>query len=71
MVFEFILYYKKCVLIIEDMVEMCMFLKLMLNNMGVNLMEIVGNGEEVIIKLSYNNYDIVFFDYEFGCGKDG
>ncbi|RLP53509.1 MAG: response regulator [Ketobacter sp.] len=71
MALELIPYHKKRVLIIEDMAEMRTSLKSMLNNMGVNLMETVGNGEEAIIKLSYNNYDIVFSDYELGRGKDG
>lgn len=71
MALDLIPYHKKRVLIIEDLAEMRSSLKSMLAAMGVQQMETVNNGEEGLLKLNYNTYDIVFSDYELGKGKDG
>lgn len=68
---DLIPYHKKKVLIIEDLAEMRSTMKSMLANMGVLVMETVTNGEEALAKLAFNQYDIVFSDYELGRGKDG
>lgn len=68
---DLIPYHKKKVLIIEDLAEMRSTLKSMLANMGVQVMETVTNGEEALAKLAFNQFDIIFSDYELGRGKDG
>ena len=68
---DLIPYHKKKVLIIEDLAEMRSTLKSMLANMGVQIMETVTNGEEALAKLAFNQFDIIFSDYELGRGKDG
>ncbi len=68
---DLIPYHKKKVLIIEDLAEMRSTMKSMLANMGVQVMETVNNGEEAIAKLTHNQFDIIFSDYELGRGKDG
>lgn len=71
MALDLIPYHKKKVLIIEDLAEMRATMKSMLANMGVQTMETVNSGEEALAKLAFNQYDIVFSDYELGRGKDG
>lgn len=71
MALDLIPYHKKRVLIIEDLAEMRATMKSMLANMGVQHIETVNNGEEALAKLVFNQYDIVFSDYELGRGKDG
>ncbi|HVL01036.1 MAG TPA: response regulator, partial [Dongiaceae bacterium] len=68
---DLIPYHKKKVLIIEDLAEMRATMKSMLANMGVQTMETVNSGEEAVAKLTFNQYDIIFSDYELGRGKDG
>lgn len=71
MALDLIPYHKKKVLIIEDLAEMRSTMKSMLASLGVQSMETVNNGEEALAKLAFNQYDIIFSDYELGRGKDG
>lgn len=71
MALDVIPYHKMKVLIIEDLAEMRSSMKSMLSNMGVSEIETVNNGEEALIKIGKEHYDIVFSDYELGRGKDG
>lgn len=71
MALDLIPYHKKKVLIIEDLAEMRSTMKSMLASLGVQSMETVNNGEDALAKLAFNQYDIIFSDYELGRGKDG
>ncbi|MBL4866037.1 MAG: response regulator [Pseudomonadales bacterium] len=64
-------YSTKKVLIIEDQAAMCTQLKSMLENLGIQDINVAKTGEDAIHKLNLQPYDIVLADYELGRGKDG
>ncbi|NVJ50819.1 MAG: response regulator [Gammaproteobacteria bacterium] len=64
-------YEKKSALIIEDFAEFARSLRAMLNEIGLEDVDIVNTGESALRACSEKQYDIILSDYNLGHGKNG
>ncbi|NVJ60034.1 MAG: response regulator [Gammaproteobacteria bacterium] len=64
-------YENKSALIIEDFAEFARSLRAMLNEIGVDDVDIVNTGEAAIRACREKSYDIILSDYNLGHGKNG
>jgi len=68
---ETINYSKLSVLIIEDFAEFARSLRVMLQSMGCQHINVVYNGEDAIQACREKKFDTILADYNLGQGKDG
>ena len=59
------------VLIVDDMPNMRVAIKGMLQYVGVERIDTAANGEDAIASMRNNRYDIIICDYNLGDGKNG
>lgn len=64
-------YRKKTVLVVDDFQNMRSTLKKMLQDIGIDDVDLAANGKEALAHMSKRSYDIVFCDYNLGDGQDG
>ncbi|MEE4244364.1 MAG: tetratricopeptide repeat protein [Kangiellaceae bacterium] len=64
-------YESKTALIIEDFAEFARSLRSMLNEIGIDQVDLVNTGESAIRACSEKLYDIILSDYNLGSGKNG
>jgi len=64
-------YENKTALIIEDFAEFARSLRAMLNEIGIDDVDLVNTGESALRACSEKSYDIILSDYNLGHGKNG
>lgn len=58
-------------LVIDDFADMRSMMKSMLHMFGANKIDVVATGEDAVVAMEENHYDIILCDYNLGRGKDG
>lgn len=65
-------YYRKLkFLVVDDFENFRLSIKQMVRAFGVEKIEVAGNGEDAVVRVEREHFDVILCDYNLGAGKNG